>query len=168
GDAGRTGGGDGAVFLAEGGAQRRYLGHVGTAWLLVGIDLHIALAAADRDRHDLAGKSAAGLGRLGPVDRFDRVGILVFAAEVVLVGTRFREHAHRLAVVGIGQAVPRHVVDQLAVAIADAGARVDHVRGVGHRLHAAGHHHAGRTGLDQVVAEHDRLHARAAHLVDGG
>src|SRR6185312_11256766 len=128
GDAGRTGRRDGAVFLAEGGTQRRYLGHVRTAWLLVGIDLYVALATADRDRHDLAGKGAAGLGRLGPVDRFDRVGILVFAAEVVLVGARLREHAHRLAVVGIGQAVPRHVVDQLAVAVEDAGARIDHVR----------------------------------------
>src|SRR4249919_1854076 len=79
------------------------------------------------------------------------------------------EHAHRLAVVRIGQAIPGHVVEELGAAVADAGARtVEQVRGIGHRLHAAGNDHLRRAGLDQVMAEHHRLHARAADLVDGG
>ncbi len=91
------------------------------------------------------------------------------AVELVLAAGHVAEHAHRLAVVRVGQAVVRHVVEELAAAVADAGARaVEQVRGVGHRLHAAGDHHLCRAGLDQVVAEHHRLHARAADLVDGG
>src|SRR3546814_6516994 len=82
---------------------------------------------------------------------------------------RVAEYAHGLAVVVIGQAVPGHVVEHFGAAVLDAGARaVEQVRRIGHRLHAAGDHDIGRAGLDQVVAEHDRLHAGAAHLVDGG
>ncbi len=92
---------------------------------------------------------------------------MFLAGEVVLVRTHFAEHAHGLAVVRVGQAVPRHMIDQLAVAVADTGARVDHVRRVGHRLHAARDDNGGRAGLDQVVTQHDGLHARTADLVDG-
>src|SRR5690606_28088463 len=44
----------------------------------------------------------------------------------------------------------------------------EQVRRVGHRFHAAGDDHFRRAGLDQVVAQHHRLHARAADLVDRG
>ena len=46
------------------------------------------------------------------------------------------------------------------------GAR-QHVRRVGHRLHAAGHHDLGLAGPDQLVGERDGVQARQADLVDG-
>ncbi|MNJ53374.1 hypothetical protein D3C77_487590 [compost metagenome] len=42
------------------------------------------------------------------------------------------------------------------------------VRRVAHAFLATGHHHFGAAGRQQVVAEHGRLQARTAHLVDRG
>ena len=76
--------------------------------------------------------------------------------------------AHGLAVVGVLQPVEGHVIEQLLVAVAVAAARLrEHVRRVGHGLHAAGDHHRGIPREDLVGGHHRRLHARAAHLVDG-
>jgi hypothetical protein len=78
------------------------------------------------------------------------------------------ERAHQAAfVVRVLEAVVEHVVDHLAVAHAQAGARLwQEIRRVGHRLHAAGHDHDVFVAED-VVGEHRRLHPRAAHLVHG-
>lgn len=75
--------------------------------------------------------------------------------------------AHRDLVVGVGEAVVVHVVQDLdgAVLVALAGLR-EHVRGVGHRLLAARHHDVELTRADELVGEGDGVEAREADLVD--
>ena len=53
-------------------------------------------------------------------------------------------------------------------AVLVALAHVQQVRRVGHRFHAADDDDIGVAREDGVAAHHRRLHARAAHLVDGG
>ena len=61
------------------------------------------------------------------------------------------------------------MIDDLAVAHAVAGPGLgQQVGGVRHGLHAARNHDPGAPGGEQVVGQHGRLHARAAHLVDRG
>ncbi|MNC34112.1 hypothetical protein D3C75_825290 [compost metagenome] len=61
------------------------------------------------------------------------------------------------------------MVLEFGVAHAQAAARLfQQVGRVGHALHAAGDHHRVGAGLEQVVGQHQRLHPRAAQLVDGG
>ena len=55
----------------------------------------------------------------------------------------------------------------MAHAVAATGA-VQQIRRVGHAFHAARDHDAVGAGRDQVMGQHRRLHARSAHLVDGG
>ena len=56
---------------------------------------------------------------------------------------------------------------ELGVAVAEAAARaVGEIRGVGHRLHAAGDHDVGVARRDHLVGEIDRVEAREADLVD--
>ncbi len=42
------------------------------------------------------------------------------------------------------------------------------MRGLGHRLHAAGHDDVGLASLDHEIGKVNRVEARQAHLVDGG
>ena len=61
------------------------------------------------------------------------------------------------------------MVDQLTVTETDAGARtVEQMGSIRHRFHAAGDDDLGRTGADQIAAEHDCFHARTADLVERG
>ena len=54
------------------------------------------------------------------------------------------------------------------VAVLVAGALAEQqVRGVGHRLHAAGHHDVELAGPDELVGQGDRVQAGEADLVDG-
>ncbi len=81
----------------------------------------------------------------------------------------FSEGAHETAfVVGVFKAVEKHVVENAAVAHAIAGARaIEEIGRVAHALHAAGDDDFGAAGEEQIVREHDGLHAGAAHFVDG-
>ena len=80
------------------------------------------------------------------------------------------EGAHQLAgVIGVLQPVEVHAVADHVVADAGAAAVLgQQVGGVGHALHAAGDDDLGGAGGQRVVRHDRRLHARAAHLVDGG
>jgi len=42
------------------------------------------------------------------------------------------------------------------------------LRDIRHGFHASGNHHITSTGLETLRSEHDSLHTRGAHLVDGG
>ena len=80
------------------------------------------------------------------------------------------EGPHEAAlVIGVLKAVEKHVIEHatMAEAVACAGA-VEQIGGVAHALHAAGDHDPGATRRDQVMGQHDRLHAGAADLADGG
>ena len=137
--------------------------------MFVGGEFDFTFARADLDRDDFIVERAGFQRCLRTLHRFDGVGVLVLTAEAVLLHGAFGEHAHGLAVIRVGQAVPSHVVHGLEVAVAVAGARIgDQVRGIGHGLHATRDHDAGRARLDQVMAQHDGLHARTADFVDGG
>jgi hypothetical protein len=75
--------------------------------------------------------------------------------------------AHHVAFIGILQAVVEHVVEDFLVphAVAPAGLG-QQVRGVGHGFQTARDDDAGTARSDEVMAEHEGLHAGAAHLVD--
>ena len=117
---------------------------------------------------DLAGKTAIRYGFLRARQRGQRVIILRLARELKSLGAIFGECSHQTAlVIGVFEAVEEHVIDHLAMAEAIAGARpVEQIGRVGHALHAAGDDDIGAAGEDQVMGEHGRLHARAAHFVD--
>ena len=174
GDRRRGGGGDGAV-LHEGWTQVGDFRRVDLERALVAFHHHVALAARDGDGHRFPGKAAVFIGGAGSARGLQGVGVLRFAGEVILAGAVFGKQTHRLAAavghlaVGVFQAVVGHVVQQRAVAIAVAGAPLgDQVRGIGHALHAAGHHHVLAAGLDQVMGQHHGLHAGSAYLVERG
>src|SRR5579863_9346121 len=169
GDGGGGGSRDRATLFLEGRLQGRDLLDIAAARLLVVVDEVVALAALDRDRHGLLLEQAVGDRVLGALHGFDGEGVLLLAAELVLVGAEFAEVAHHLSVVGVLQSVEEHVIDDVVVAHAVAGARAgEEVGSAGHGFHAARHHDLGGARQDQVMAEHCRLHAGAADLVDGG
>ena len=75
---------------------------------------------------------------------------------------------HVLAAERVGEPVVDHRVDRLAVAHAEAEARLgQHVGGVGHGLHAAADADLEVAGADRLVEHPDRADARRADLVDG-
>ena len=66
------------------------------------------------------------------------------------------------------QRVVGHRVDERGVAVLEALARLrQQVRGVGHRLHAAGDDDLELAGADQLVGQRDGVEAGEADLVDG-
>ena len=122
------------------------------------------------DGNDFGFERAVGDRLLRAFQRGDGIIILRLTRELVILRAILGEGAHEPAlVIGVLQAVQEHVVQNLAVAHAVAAARaVEQIGGVRHALHAAGDHDVGRARRDEVVREHDGLHAGAAHLVDGG
>jgi hypothetical protein len=74
---------------------------------------------------------------------------------------------HGDLVEGAREGVEGHRVDQRDVAVLEALARLrQHVRGLGHRLHAARHDDLELAGADQLVGQRDGIQAREADLVD--
>ena len=97
-----------------------------------------------------------------------REGVLALPGDLGLLVVALGGEAHGDVVEGIGQAVVHHRVDQRHVAEAVAGAGAgQQVGGLGHRLHAAGHHDLGVAGLDHLVGQVDGVEPREADLVDG-
>ena len=90
--------------------------------------------------------------------------------ELVALGRRLAEIAHAAAgLVGVLQTVEQHVIEDAIVADAIAAACLgQQVRRVRHQLHAAGDDDIGAACGNEIVRQHGGLHARAAHLVDGG
>ncbi|MBN7116676.1 hypothetical protein ACP87_02425 [Pseudomonas oleovorans] len=104
------------------------------------------------------------------MQRLQGIGILLLTTEAILLRTILGEGAHQPAALeGVLQAVEEHVVGHLTMAhaITTTGTR-QQIRRVGHALHAAGHQHFAATGQQLVMAEHQRLHAGATHLVQRG
>src|SRR5690606_41038687 len=108
----------------------------------------IALAAGPGDGRDFPLEAAVFGGGARAAQRFERILVLLLAREAVFGGAVFGEHAHGLAaVVGVFEAVERHVVVYGGVAVAVALAALEHQVGrVAHAFLAAGHHHARRAG----------------------
>jgi hypothetical protein len=106
---------------------------------------------------------------LCPRHRFDGEGVHLFARKAVLVHTQLGKSAHQLALlIGILEAIEEHVVVQNPVAQPITGAGCgQHVRRIGHRLHATGDGDIDRTGQQFVMGNHDRLLGRTAHLGQG-
>ena len=131
------------------------------------LDEHrLAPTLRDRDRHDLVGQQAV-------LDR--RGGTLVAGCRhFVHLGPRNRgagvaigAEPHQAGIEGAPQPVTDDRVLELGVAVAEPAARpLRQVRGVGHRLHAAGHDDVGVAGLDHLIGEVDRVQTRQADLVD--
>jgi hypothetical protein len=155
--------------VAEGRLQARDFVQVRRARLFVGVDDRLALSGFDRHRHDLPRRGAIAGRRLRPFQRADGEGILAFPGELEMLRRFLGEDTHQLAlVIGIFQAVGEHVILHDAMAHAIAAARLGQQIGrIAHALHAAGDGHGVRSGGQQVVRQHGRLHARAAHLVHG-
>ena len=162
-------GGDRSV-LGEGGLERRDLVGLALAGGFVGIDDGVAAAALDRDGGDLVGEGPVGDGALRAAQRFDRVIVLCFAGQLILVRRVLRECAHGAAcVIGVLEAVEEHMV--IGGVMADACARAvlfEQIGGVGHALHAARDDDIDAARHQRFGAHDDGLHARPAHLVDRG
>ena len=126
-----------------------------------------ALLLRDLDRDDLVLEPSlrGGVRRLAMA--LDGVGVLVFASDLELFGDVLAGHAHVALVERAPEAVVDHRVDERAVAHAQSFAHArEQVRGVAHRLHAAGDGDVDVAGGDPLRGEHDGLEARAADLVD--
>ncbi|MND80576.1 hypothetical protein D3C80_723490 [compost metagenome] len=156
--------------VAEGRLELRDLVQASLGRLLVVADQALGLALGHFDRDDLAGKTAVLDRLLRAGQRGNGEGILLLTGKTIVLGAVLGKGAHQAAlVVGVFEAVEEHVVDDPAVAHAVAATGlVQQVRGVGHAFHAASHNHIGAAGQQQVVGHDRRLHARAAHLVQGG
>ncbi|CFM66585.1 Uncharacterised protein [Bordetella pertussis] len=145
--------------------------HVAQAGRLVDSD-HGGRRATARQAgygRDFLGEFAFGDAALRPQDALVRIRVLLFAGEAVFARGQVGVMPHQPAFVGILQAVAVHVVEQLAVPEPISLARLgDQMRRIAHRLHAAGQHHIGRSGAQHVMRQHGGLHARAAHLAQGG
>ncbi|EAZ58424.1 hypothetical protein PA2G_01665 [Pseudomonas aeruginosa 2192] len=164
----RTGVGRGhRAAFAERRLQGRDLVQPGLRRLLVAIHQALGLAGGNRQRHDLGLEAPVAHGLLRAGQRGHGELVLCFAGEAVGLGTVLGEGAHQAAlVVGVFEAVEEHVVEHLAVAhaVAATGA-LQQVGRVGHAFHAPGQRDPGAAGEQRVMGEHQRLHARAAHLV---
>ena len=167
----RTGIGRGhRAALAEGRFEAGNLLRHRLGRLLVVTNLPLLFTLGDLQRDDLLGETPLGYGRLGAAQRFQRVAVLLLAAEAEGVGAFLGESAHQPAFVErIFQAIEEHVVEYPAVAhaVAAAGA-VEQVRCVAHAFHAASDNDIGAAGEQLIVGHDHRLHARAAHLVHRG
>src|SRR5690606_11388614 len=98
---------DTAAF-AERRLERRDLLRHGLGRLLVVANGALLAPQSDVDRDDLAGEAAAGNGLAGTLQRGQRVGVLFFAAEAMMLRTVFGKGAHQSAlVVGILEAVEK-------------------------------------------------------------
>ena len=119
-------------------------------------------------RADLALEGAAGDRRIGPLERAQRIGVLLLAGELIFAHRILGEDAHRLAlVIGVLEPVEEHRVLDHVMAHARAGAMLRQQIGrARHALHAARDDDVGAAGRERVMRHDRRLHARAAHLVD--
>jgi len=98
---------------------------VGIAGLLVDAHHHLALAGRYGDGLDLLREGAIGGGLLGALQRGDGKVVLRFARERILFGALFGEHTHQFAlVVGIFEAIEKHMVCHLAMTHAQSGTRL--------------------------------------------
>ena len=62
-----------------------------------------------------------------------------------------------------------HTVNNSSVSEPHAGSGLGQIVGdIGHGLHTSGEHHVAVSGLDAQRGDHHSLHARRAHLIDGG
>lgn len=140
-------------------------------WLVVVADgdVWLSTAAADLDWCDFLSEPAALLGGLGLLVAPDAVFVLIFSGEAMVVGAFLASKTHVLLLVGVGQTVLQHSVDQWLIAKLGAGAEVGEVvRGIGHGLGASGHDNVGGTGENGLGSTDYGLDARCADLVDGG
>ena len=127
-------------------------------------------AAPRRHGHcnDLFAERAILPGTMRSLMRSRRPLILILTRDLELAVHLVRALAHVLLGEGRPQAVVHHRIDHLGVAQAGAEARLrDEIRGLGHRLHAAGHDDLDLAGADELVGQGDRIEAGQAHLIDG-
>ena len=169
-DAGRVAGGDGAIFL-EGGLEggERFERGVGADAFVVREDGgRRAFFGGEGEGNDFGVEAAGLLCGGGFAMGVERVLILLFAGDGVLVGDEFAGHAHVLVVAGAPEAVVDHGVDGFGVAHAKTLARIGQKVGrVGHGFHAASDGDLGVAESDGLSGEADGFEAGAADHVDG-
>jgi hypothetical protein len=134
--------------------------------VLVGIEDDVALAGLHDDRHDLRLEATLGDGGGGAALRLDRQGILLFAADVPLLGQILCRDAHMTDTKRVGERGDHHV-DGLGIAHACAGThRRQHVGTARHDFHTAADAIIGVAEHDVLGSGHDALQARCAQAVD--
>ena len=125
--------------------------------MLVFVDHYVAFAAGHCHRNDLIAEAAFVICDAGAALRFDRVRVLLFARDFVVVGQRLRGRSHHLVRQRAEKSVAIHAVDHFRVAHAIAPARTrQEVGRVRHRLRAAGQKHIRAAEADLVRGIHDR------------
>ena len=94
--------------------------------------------------------------------------VLLLPADAETLVLSIRGLAHGALVEGAEQAIVLHDVDHLGVADPDSPPQIaDHMRGVGHALHATGYDELGIPGPDPPLGETDGRHPGETDLVDG-
>ena len=141
--------------------------------MLVGVEGARLSAVRNLDRNDLIGESTGVARRLPALLGGQCEGVLVLARDAALLDDVLGRLAHRVGVVGIGQArvgeAPAEggVVQRLLAAREGRRRLGHHERCAGHRFDAAGDEDRAVAVGDGVRGADDRLHARAAQAVDG-
>jgi len=94
-------------------------------------------------------------------------GVLIGAGHLMPLRDFFSRHAHGAAVDRARQPFLLHRIDDLRIAHTVTPARAPHqIRGVAHRLGAAGDDQADESGLGRFNGVHHRLQPRPADAVD--
>mmetsp|Transcript_16365 Transcript_16365/g.34166 ORF Transcript_16365/g.34166 Transcript_16365/m.34166 type:complete len:311 (+) Transcript_16365:265-1197(+) len=111
--------------------------------------------ALDLNGDDLVVEHTAGKSVLGASVRLNAVGILVVAAEIILLSAGLGAHAHVLVVVDVPKSVVHDAVNHRRVTQTDTAAGARHVvRDVGHGLHATSDHNVALTERDGLGTHH--------------
>ena len=165
----RAGGRDRSVGTKRRFEQRNLLGGYLERDLVL-LHQHFSPLRGYADGDDFFDKRSVSDGLARAAQGLGGIGILLGAVERESLGRVLAKVAHGSAsLVGILQPVEHHVVvDRVMADPIAAACAPEQVGRIGHRLHAAGHGDVCRTGEDQVMGDHRRLHARAAYLVDRG
>ena len=119
----------------------------------------LTFAGFDCHRSNFALELAILCGFLRARERFECIGVLLFAGELVFGCDHIGEISHRAASIGVGQAIKRHVIFSAHIAIFMAGANVEQVRGIGHAFHAACDDDIGFACQNGVAAHNGSLQA---------
>ena len=161
-------GGNGAV-LAKRRAQLGNFVRTRIAGALIHRDFHIAFARADGHWRNFPLKRIGFDCGVGARQGFQRKCVLLFPGEGVFICGALSKVTHQLAVVGIFQAVGKHMVEHFTVTEAHTRAGFGQQVGrIAHAFHPASNYDLGITGQQRVTGHHHGLHAGATHLVDGG
>ena len=113
-------------------------------WLLVSVNNAFTTAAGNGHRGNFSIKMPLINSGIGPTQRLNRIGILVFPAKVIFIGATLGKVAHGNALISILQAVVLHMVQHLGTAkTVPLTTLRNQIGSATHTFHTTGHHQPG-------------------------